>query len=171
MESTPSAPERAFHLFPRLPTELRLAVWRECLPHCVAELDTPMHNEVYGRKKPSPYDHMQTACMNEHRPLISLVCRDSRAIVLEAGSYVGERDDFPPECEWSSGNMLDEWLDPARDLPHLNHCLGYEAHYGTDGNPLLDLAWQAARARRGGSLRFEFLRSCYSEDLEVIKRL
>lgn len=92
-------------------------------------------------------------------------------MVLETGGYAGENDDFPAECDWSSGNILDEWFDPARDLPHLNYCPGYEVQYGTQGNPLLDLVWQAARARRGASLRFEFLRYCSRKYLEIIQRL
>lgn len=102
--------------------------------------------------------------MNQRQPLIAFVCRESRAVVLESGSYPGEKDELPPECEWSSGNMLDEWFDPTRDLPHLSYCPGYEAAFGTDGNPLLDLAWQAAQARRGGSLRLDFLRFCHEGD-------
>lgn len=171
METVPSAPERTFHLFTRLPTELRLAIWRECLPHRVAELDTPMYSDIYGWQEPVVCDLMQTSCMNEHQPLISLVCHESRAIVLEAGGYIGENKDFPAECEWLSNNMVNEWFDPARDLPHLNYCPGYETYYGTQGNPLLDLAWQAAQARRGASLRFEFLRYCSKKYLEIILRL
>jgi hypothetical protein len=33
--------ENYFHLFPRLPTELRLEIWRLCLPRRVWELDIP----------------------------------------------------------------------------------------------------------------------------------
>lgn len=67
--------------------------------------------------------------------------------------------------------MLDEWFDPTRDLSHVNYVPGYEADFGHDRSPLLDVAWQAARANRGGSLRLDFLRYCYEEDLEVIERL
>lgn len=158
-------------LFPRLPTELRLVIWRECLPHRVAELDHPLYSDIYGWQEPIVCDLMQTSCVNEHQPLISLVCDESRVVVLEAGGYIGENDDFPAECEWLSGNILNEWFDPARDLPHLNYCPGYEAHYGTQGNPLLDLARQAARARRGASLEFEFLRCCSRKYLEIIQQL
>lgn len=174
MEPLSSSAERTFHPFPKLPVELRLAIWRECLPHRVAELDTPSYQEVFSvenYKEPAPCVLWYTSCRNSHQPLIALVCRESRAVVLETGYWPGLQDDFPPEYEWASGNMLDEWFDPTRDLPHVNYVPGYEAHFGHDRSPLLDLAWQAARARRGGSLRLDFLRYCYEEDLEVIERL
>lgn len=36
-----------FHLFPQLPVELRLAIWRKCLPHRASEIDIPLDKIVF----------------------------------------------------------------------------------------------------------------------------
>lgn len=166
------ASECAFHLFPRLPAELRLAIWRECLPRRVSELDTPLSAEVFGWKDPLPCDLSHTSMVNAYRPMIALVCHESRAVVLEAGFHIDETDTFPvPDgCDWTAMNQLDQWIDPTRDLSHLNFCRGYEAQYDTDGNPLVDLAWQASWVHRGGSIRLPLLQWCNRSDLQILQK-
>lgn len=44
----PSMINDTFHPFPRLPIELRLEIWRYCLPHRASEMDDPINWIVYG---------------------------------------------------------------------------------------------------------------------------
>ncbi|KAJ5152805.1 uncharacterized protein N7482_009283 [Penicillium canariense] len=174
------ASERTFHLFPRLPAELRLAIWRECLPRRVSELEAPLSDDVFDwiRRSPStwnkplPCDLTHTSFANQCRPMIALVCRESRAVVLENGFYMGEADDFPypDEVDWIGWCELKQWIDPTRDLSHLNYCPGNEALWYIDGNPLVDLAWQATWVHRGGSLRLPLLGYCDTKDLKILQK-
>lgn len=164
--------ERIFHLFPRLPAELRLAIWRECLPRRVSELDCPLPDEVFDWIQPVLCDLRHTSFANRCRPMIALVCREARAVVFETGFPIVETDDFlvPDECDWTGFNQLEQWIDPTRDLSHLNFCPGYEVQYFVDGNPLFDLVWQAGWVHRGGSLRLPLFKYCETSDLQLLQK-
>ncbi|KAF7714878.1 Uncharacterized protein PECH_007879 [Penicillium ucsense] len=166
------ASKRIFHLFPQLPAELRLAIWRECLPRRVSELDCPLPDEVYDWIEPVPCDLTHTSLANRCRPMIALVCREARAVVFETGLPIIETDDFlvPDECDWTGFNELEQWIDPTRDLSHLNYCPGYEYQYCVDGNPLFDLVWQASWVHRGGSLRLPLFKYYDTSDLQLLQR-
>ena len=161
-----------FHLFPLLPTELRLAIWRECLPRRVSELDCPLPAEVYNWTEPVPCDLRHTSFANRCRPMIALVCREARAVVFETGFPIVETDNFPvpDECDWTGFNQLEQWIDPTRDLSHLNFCTGYEVQYYIKGNPLFDLIWQASWVHRGGSLRLPLFKYCDTSDLQLLQK-
>lgn len=96
---------QTFYLFPRLPRELRDAVWRECLPHRVAEIDIPLGlvslgvwlpgrdadvwdedgRTVHGDQEGRGCYMEQTTRINSAPPVITRVCRESRMVAFETG--------------------------------------------------------------------------------------
>ena len=156
---------RGFPLFPKLPTELREAIWRLCLPYRVSELDLPVPDLVFDKGQLA-CELQATTQANNLPPLVSRVCHESRSVAFKAGSILSfDNRDPPLEARWSSNLMMgDRWRDRARGSVHLNWQAVYEAEWDyTDGSPLHALAWETSQVSRGGSLTIEYLEdSCLS---------
>lgn len=152
-------PITTFGLFPKLPTELRLQIWRLCLPHRVHEKDLPFHEIVFRilDNGPSPCFLHQTTEANCRPPVIARVCHESRTVAQENGGYY----ESLPLCEvWFSQTTIEKsWLDRIPDSIHLNWTPAYGADFASEGCPLQSLAQCASRASRGGSLSFSYFRS------------
>ncbi|KAK4952421.1 hypothetical protein LTR10_009227 [Elasticomyces elasticus] len=121
------SPESGFPLFPQLPLELREEIWRFCLPNRVHELDRPLAENVYDvdEDHPAPCHLQRTSLVNGYPPLISRVCRESRAVAHETGRFL----------------PLDQQdrIVEARDSVHLNWTRAYEVDFyytEGDGSPL-----------------------------------
>jgi hypothetical protein len=150
-----------FYLFPQLPAELRLAIWRYCLPYRISELDIPADQIVFRLDPgaPSPCNLWLTTYANGRPPVISYVCVESRAVAFETGSVLFYDETAPPEAWWHSGNSVtDPWHDRARDSLHVNWTAAYEADYQSYGSPIHHLAWEATRLSCSGSLMLDQLR-------------
>ena len=163
-----------FHIFPRLPVELRLAIWRECLPHRTCELDIPLDSIVFNLQTNAPSCKLwDTTYMNGRPPIISRVCRESRAVAFETGRFRVFSEDMPQDAWWSSGNTvsLDAWEDYTRDSVHLNWNSAYSADYISNGSPLHCLAWSATQMRHGGSLMISFLADSVYHDISISQRI
>jgi hypothetical protein len=106
-------------LFLRLPAELRRAIWRQCLPHRVMDLDIPDKDEV------GTYCQLcGTTFLNTIPPIITRVCLASRKVALENGGVQG-KDDYRNAPSWSANNdNRRQWFSPATDIVHLNWALG-----------------------------------------------
>lgn len=153
-----SSQQAVFHVFPELPSELRLAIWRLCLPHRVSELDIPLADIVFnvGPGLPMPCELQHTTYLNGRPPILARVCRESRAVAMEnGGGFRFYNPDLPMHARWNSSNSVtDAWLDPARDSVHLNWSGAYAADFGHTGSPMRGLAWDAAQlAPHGGGGR------------------
>ena len=161
-----------FPQFPRLPPELRFAIWCECLPNRVVELDYPWDEGTCMLLDPPPCKLRQTTDINRKLPVISRVCRESRLIALEKGNYYDYGEVSPPvEAEWISHSHVERsWVDPSRDTIHLNWTPCYEAEHWADGSALDYLAWSAARAR-GGSFMFDYLDNEFDGDAFLEERI
>lgn len=184
-ESSISASERTFHLFPRLATELRLVIWRLCLPHRVFELGVPTPQGVYacqyGPSGPYPCQLSRTAILNGLPPVITCVCHESRAVALETGNPPNFYEDLPEEADWgaiTTKSCDNFWLDPTRDSVNLNWTPGYESIYCSSiGSSLHHLAWHALQFVGGPSLDIEWFYPIYDdlnpkcERNEILKRL
>lgn len=146
-----------FHLFPSFPLEIRLIIWRHCLPSRVVELDY-ISNELWDwdAGEPPPCRKCSaptTRANNNCSPLIARVCRESRTVALESGGP----QPFPspvlhPDTKPFANYMafkVGSWLDTARDVVHLNWCPEEDDEWDTYswGNPLRCLAWWADRTR------------------------
>ena len=109
-----------FHCFSRLPVELRLAIWRECLPSRVVEIDYPWDDGGVFGPDPPPCKLQQTTNLNRRALMISCVCRESRLVAFEVGHYRKEGS-TPEGVRWNSNIRVDKiWIDPSRDTIHLN---------------------------------------------------
>lgn len=160
---------QVFHRFSHLPTELRLAIWRECLPRRVVEID-PHYDEDDDVPSPCKWEH--TTTLNRRLPVISRVCHESRMVACEAGHY---RDlKAPPDAEWKSALRLNHsWIDSSRDTVHLHWIPFFEPlfSYCTNGGSALDyLAWNASQAQ-GGSFMFNYLESNFDGDVDMEERI
>lgn len=175
-----TAPKPVFRLFSRLPTELRLTIWRYCLPNRIYEIDHPWDRMVFDLddddSSPSPCRLYQTTHQNGRPPLISRVCRESRAVAHEYGSFNTVCDpDRPLSAQWISGTDNSGcWLDGTRDSPHLNWTPQYEADYDYDGDSLQCLVWDALQLSATPSLMLTYFQRSRSEidhGMEAYKQL
>ncbi|KAJ5907162.1 uncharacterized protein N7473_004078 [Penicillium subrubescens] len=130
--SDSSPAERNFHLFPRLPKELRLHIWRLCLPHRVTELDNPTSEGLWDENHPI-YKLRHTSIVNGSSPIIARVIHESRGIAYQANANIYEllRTGFykvmsPFDMFDCLTAESDYWMDPDRDSVHLN----YSPEYG-----------------------------------------
>lgn len=163
--------EREFAFFPILPAELRLAIWRECLPHRVVELDSPEKEAAFWFLDSPPCELRQTTRANGRPPVISRVCRESRLVALEAGGRHQNSLPAPPKAAaWGSVSTRNSWVDRSRDSVHLNWTPAYEPYYWSDGSALHYLAWKAAHTL-GGSFMFDYLDESFDLDVDLEKRL
>ncbi|KAJ6133233.1 hypothetical protein N7471_008448 [Penicillium samsonianum] len=159
-----------FYFFSRLPTELRLAIWRECLPCRVIEIDQPFDELVFDLVTQTPCELRTTSATNRHPPLISRVCRESRLVASKAGHNIEKK--APKDSDWfSSGKFEKLWIDPSRDSIHLNWTPCYEPHFPNFGSALDRLAWNAAQVRGKGSFMLYYLDSDFDGDVKMEDRV
>ncbi|OJJ06597.1 hypothetical protein ASPVEDRAFT_45954 [Aspergillus versicolor CBS 583.65] len=142
---------KTFHLFPILPAEIRLAIWRLCLPHNrVMELDGQTEDLIWEECPCSK--NWQISWTNRAPPLITRVCHESRAVAFETGAPQQLPDHTNPDTEQFSNSQIDNpWLDIVHDSVHLN----WEPWVDIDwqsydwGDPVRCLIATAARTRSG----------------------
>lgn len=160
-----------FHYFPRLPIELRVEIWRLCLPHRVSEMDNPADFIVYFTRDDDDEDKRpcslgSTSFDNNRPPLLTRVCRESRKIAFESGNWatvIREKGSpqQPREAEWAAANVIDYeyWQDPLRDSAHLNWTPAYTADLGcmTDGHPLKSLVRESKLLNGSASIMLGYM--------------
>ena len=140
-----SAPAN-FHLFSRLPPELRDWIWRLCLPYRACQLDLLLADNVYS-DEPYPCQLIHTNLANSQPPTISRVCRESRRAAFKAGGIVLD-EDRPADIRWKSMMGTSPWLDRSRDLMHLKWNPFTDAMYNIEyGHPLNYMAWKTYREK------------------------
>lgn len=143
-----------FHFFPKLPAELRLIVWRLCLPHRVVEINHPYgHNTA-----PSPCGESATTMLNMCPPVITRVCRESRFVAYESARYTKLEARPSPGVRMDIVMKTPLWIDYSRDSVHVNW-RPRARRYNLDhrpGKPLEYLAWKASQVQ-GGSFLFDYL--------------
>ncbi|KAI1392058.1 uncharacterized protein F4822DRAFT_114563 [Hypoxylon trugodes] len=143
-----TAQDPAFHLFPNLPTELRLLIWRFCLPNRVIELDHPHPDPIFDFKRPAPCTLAKTTVLNNRPPLIAGVCHEARTVASESSLSINlstQPDSSCNESHPSTGQGHDIngeaeedipiHLNPHHDVVHLHHEPVYESDQSA-GNPL-----------------------------------
>ncbi len=117
----------SFHPFPRLPFEMRHAIWKLCVPHRVFDVDDlPWEEDLCiwreGKRLPiTCRDIWKTSEKNALPPRIARVCREARAVAKERDNGIEEVDVWP----WLSGKIRQEeetrhWFNPANDIVHMN---------------------------------------------------
>jgi hypothetical protein len=112
----------SFPYFSQLPLELRRMIWMQCLPHRIAEEDTP-DCFFSGYRSNQACDARHTTRQNAQPPTIAFVNSESRQVVLEQGRIL----------ESVEGNDLKWlWVQPRRDILHLNWTRMLYAIQGVD---------------------------------------
>lgn len=166
-----------FHQFSKLPAELRLQIWRLCLPYRVWEMDYPTDEGFFLKPDPNdtyPCNVKCTALLNGLPPVITRVCTESRAVAREnSAGYTTEEyyeeldagDTFISTT--SSGCYEDFWLDPKRTgVVNLNWDDGYQAIYQNSAGPAIaNLAWESKQVAARPSFD-EYWISCSWLDFE-----
>jgi len=149
-----------FHLFPRLPLEIREVIWQLCLPHRVCELDYIQANVLYdGIDEPWPCELSETTTINSRPPIVTRICRGSRAVAFRKGGFLSNGDDRPLHAQWQNLANEKPWLDLSRDTLHVNWTQVCDADYNYDpiGHPLRNLVYEAGDRTRGVSIMVEYL--------------
>lgn len=166
--------ENSFHLFPRLPTELRLEIWRLCLPNRVWELDIPTAEGLFGNRAKGSYPcNVQcTARLNGLPPVITRVCQESRDVAHEsAGIVLEDPDEDPPDDACWATDTTDSfaddfWIDLKRGSAHINWNPLYVDFYERScGSALACIAWESRKLVGQPSIMKEwFTSSCDREE-------
>ncbi|KAJ5864483.1 uncharacterized protein N7529_006399 [Penicillium soppii] len=112
----------SFHYFLQLPPELRRMIWMHCLPYRIAEEDLPDgFFDGYASK------HMcwnpRMTLQNAQMPAIAYVNSESRQVALEQGRLLEPAD---------TRNIESLWVQPHRDVLHLNWTRLYYSAWGVD---------------------------------------
>ncbi|KAK3333839.1 hypothetical protein B0T19DRAFT_440565 [Cercophora scortea] len=162
--ATPGTPAREFPLFGALPTEIRLAIWRQCLPNRIVELDIPEANICNGPVR-TLCKLFFTTRQNRAPPAITRVCREARAVALEHGcefdsSSLSSRSGGDQDWEdFEAPNLVvGPWFQPGRDIAHLHWSDFYDGYFYMDqtGDPVPFLQAVAAKGA-GASIMAELL--------------
>lgn len=104
--------DRDFPQFARLATELRLMVWRQCLPRRALPLEF-QHFDARDRQK-EDVTAAEMYQQYERLPLVSRVCKESRRIAFECGKII----ELPAriyENHPETVRMQPVWFDFSRD--------------------------------------------------------
>jgi PII-like signaling protein len=163
--------DQDFHFFTELPAELRLMVWRFCLPHRVVELDRPFGEYSYS----SPCGEGATCDLNKCPPVITRVCRESRSVACESARYVKLEAHPCPDLGMDFPLNKSLWIDYSRDSVHMSWRppLELDDIHNRPGSPLDYLACKASEVQ-GGSFRFVYLgegRESRRRDIELCKTM
>ncbi|EEP79266.1 predicted protein [Uncinocarpus reesii 1704] len=126
----------SFHYFPRLPLELRRLIWKLCLPHRIAEEDTPDFLLDGNESRQACYGDRITH-QNAQPPTIAFVNRESREVALENGHRL-ELDD--------TTSLAAIWVQPRRDVLHLNWTRLRYIVWGNADDPASPIAMYLWRA-------------------------
>lgn len=165
----------AFHCFPRLPKELRQAIWRACLPSRVLEMDVPY---AYLLARDLPEELEGTVGCNLHDttgdnampPMITRVCSESREVAFETGRFIDIRDLWDGSSVNTYAALPTPWFDSARDAVHLHWSPSYETEWMTTcSDPLPVLLSLGAEAARGASITWDGVCS-YDYTMDLLKQ-
>lgn len=157
-----------FRPFPRLLKELREAIWRECLPDRVCEIDRAASELIYYDNEPeAPCRLSHTSILNEVPPTITRICQESRAVAFRAGKEAARANEIhnstynnDTKYSWAVStmrtSMMNEWRDRVPSMVHMYWTPVYRADYDyglnssrTEPDSILWLAANAARWAKG----------------------
>lgn len=111
--------------FSSLPAEIRIAIWRLCIPRCFR----PLNHDIIAAQQSNQSTQIPGLC---GPPYISQVCHEARQVALEHGKYYDNKND------WTNGKL---WVDPTLDILYLNG--SFDARQARDPNHTTHLAAEA----------------------------
>lgn len=94
--------DTTFHFFPRLPTEIRLEIWRASLPSRIIPIDS---------RRPCPGPSDDRISIWQRPPSIAHVCQEARGVAFGHGHLRWAENATGPVNRWAK-----TWIDPSRDL-------------------------------------------------------
>ncbi|KAJ5360576.1 hypothetical protein N7517_009767 [Penicillium concentricum] len=116
-----------FHYFSYLPLELRRMIWMHCLPHRIAEEDSPDYwFDGYESKQVCWARRLEF--QNSQPPVIAFVNSESRQVALEQGHLL----ELPYEITLRESKKI--WVQPRRDVLHYNWTRMWYAIQGVDSD-------------------------------------
>lgn len=142
-----TAQTSSFHRFGDFPTEIRLAVWRECLPWRVVELDYQPDDIIWDDGPAPCAGNLRIQMANKAPPMVARVCRESRAVAFESGGVVPMPEPGQGDHDFAMFMVRQPWLDRARDVLHINwdHMADIEWMSYDWGDPVRCVLSHAAR--------------------------
>ncbi|KAM7193106.1 hypothetical protein V8F33_007978 [Rhypophila sp. PSN 637] len=152
-QATAASPA-AFPQFRRLPAEIRIKIWKLCLPGRVTEFDRPPKRALYTKDpltgKISNCKLVSATDIIHSPPLIAQVCYESRDIALQNGFKMGDlfdelKDEYPNFKPSGWPDRANAWFQPDRDILHLNW-----TNYPEKSNPLSDFAFLVGEGEVNG---------------------
>lgn len=150
------------HCFPLLPKELRLAIWKECLPRRVVEIDiaSSMLTDTYC-------DVWSTSLQNARSPLISRVCRESREVAVRHGVFLRNHLlDILKQPDWGTSNMLhDQWVNFETDIVHMHYDESYNDDEWPNWGNRFRFFHSAAKIAAGASITSSLVYDFYTPTL------
>jgi hypothetical protein len=126
----------SFHYFSKLPPELRRLIWKHCLPHRIAEEDVP-YFLLDGNEGNQACHAQQVMLENAQPPAIAFVNSESRQVALEQGRRLEPQE---------TTSLESIWVQPRRDILHLNWAQLLYNTWGNAGDPDSPIAmflWRA----------------------------
>ncbi|KAJ5918444.1 hypothetical protein N7466_010436 [Penicillium verhagenii] len=145
----------AFSRFLDLPPELRIMIWKLCLPHRIHELD-----KVHYAPDEGDFAFICGAQMTTHAnlrpPAISRVCYESRTVALQS-RVLRPHGEMLEDARWEDegpAEITKGFIDPSRDMVHLNDSNGFP-HGNEYYSAIAYLAWHAENSAQGGSLNLD----------------
>lgn len=101
----------SFEYFSTLPLELRLDIWRLCLPRCVRGINDKLLRSQKLNHLGLPGKGNNKSFGIFSPPLVAQVCREARRVAFEYGRL------YDNSTPW---NVSKIWIDPSRDIVYLN---------------------------------------------------
>jgi hypothetical protein len=126
----------SFHYFSQLPLELRRLIWRHCLPHRIAEEDTP-NFLLDGNESRQACQADRITHQNAQPPAMAFVNSESWQVTLEEGRWLDLQE---------TTSLESIWVQSRRDVLHLNWTrLRYNVWGNADdpSSPIAMFLWQA----------------------------
>ncbi|KAI0378898.1 hypothetical protein F5Y04DRAFT_283269 [Hypomontagnella monticulosa] len=109
MDDTSIQHEPSFGYFRLLPLELRLEIWRYCLPSRVMEVHAACYGASLDGEIFDDYQEEGGTLVRAKPPLVSRVCRESRSVALEHGGL-----------EPIGPSLTNVWFDKSTDSLSFN---------------------------------------------------
>jgi hypothetical protein len=111
------------------------------------ELDIPL-KEYVGFS--TICELQRTSFVNSQSTILTMVCRESRAVAFENAGYIdeilAEAEPGKPYGWFGGGNAIfDQWFSPATDIVHLNWDPNYDSILQTRSNPISFFLWLASK--------------------------
>ncbi|RJE21624.1 hypothetical protein PHISCL_06030 [Aspergillus sclerotialis] len=140
-----------FTCFSFLPAELRIIIWKLCLPTRVTEIDAWTFNSLHC----APWKSQNTFMLNSMPPVIMSVCREARQVALKEGCYLcfRNKDSKNNAILTNACRPPCAWVTPATGIL----CLDFAIRYKHDVKMLVSFHDDLVKKFRAASISVWFI--------------